>query len=140
FRADTDRTDIRDPYWRSVGTGADRRRGEIGGGVDVTLDAQHVLGLGEFHHAAADFIVGALDRLLDPVERYVVGAKLLRVDGDLVLLDETADAGDLGNAFDRRQFVLEIPVLQAAQFLQVAFGTGQRVHEGPTHARRVGPE
>ena len=93
---------------------------------DVALDAQDVLGLRHLHDAAADLVVGALDRLPHLAQRDVVGAQLLRIDRDLILLDEAADAGDLGDALDRRELVLQVPVLDAAQLLQVAVRAGER--------------
>ena len=43
----------------------------------------------------ADVDVALADRLVDLGQRDAVGAELVRVDVDLVLLDEAADAGDL---------------------------------------------
>ena len=49
------------------------------------------------------------------LERYAVGLQPARIDRDLVLLDEAADAGDLGDALRLGQLVAQEPVLDGAQ-------------------------
>jgi hypothetical protein len=56
------------------------------------------------------------------------------------LLDETADGGDFGHAFDGGQLVAQIPVLHRAQFGQVAVGGVEGIHEGPAHAGGIRAE
>ena len=109
-------------------------------GLDVAQPADHVLGLRHFHDPAAHVVVAPLDRRLDPVERYVVDQQLVGVDLHLVLLDEPADAGDLGHPDDRGEFVPEEPVLDAPQFRQVVPVAPEHVLVDPAHARGVGPE
>ena len=139
-RSDDDRAEIGDQDRRAVGPRADRRLRQLARVGDVALGAQDVLGLRHLHDPAADLVVGALDHLPHLAERDVVGAQLLRIDGDLVLLHVAADAGDLGDAVGAGQLVLQVPVLDAAQLLQVAGLAGQRVDERPADAGGVGPE
>ena len=105
-----------------------------------TRATDHELGLGHLHQPAADVAVAALDRLHHPGQRYVVTPELDRVDRDLVLLDVPADAGDLGHPFHAGELVSQIPVLDAAQFLQgVAIGP-QGVFVDPADAGGVRPQ
>ena len=56
--------------------------------------------------------VAAADGLVDLGQPDAVGAELVGVDVDLVLLDEAADAGDLGDALDGLELVADVPVLE----------------------------
>ena len=67
-------------------------------------------------------------------------AQALRVDDDVVLLDEAADAGDFGDAFGLGEAVAHVPVLQRAQFGERAVLGEQGVLIDPADAGRVGPE
>ena len=96
---------------------------DVFGVFDVAQAADHELRFGHFQHAAADVVVASLDGRSNLGDRNVVGSQFVGIDRDLVLLDETADAGHLGDAFDRSQFVLEKPVLDTAQIRQVTFGS-----------------
>ena len=64
----------------------------------------------------------------------------MRVDRDLVFLDETADAGDFGDASRLGQLVTDIPVLDAPEVGQRLVLAGQRVLEDPADAGRIRPE
>ena len=72
----------------------------------------------------------------------VVGGQLVRIDVDLILLDEAADARDLGDAWHGGEPVAQIPVLEAAQLGQVVLPglVNQRVLEDPADAGRVGAD
>src|SRR3989338_9166001 len=67
-------------------------------GFDITSHAHHIFRPAEFQESPADFDIAVPDGVNDPADRYVIGQKLVGVDGDLILLSETADTGDLGNA------------------------------------------
>ena len=90
--------------------------------LDVAFDAQDEFLFRHLDGASADFAVAPLDGHLDLRERQVVGAQLHRVHGHLVLLYEAADRGDFRDALDRRELILEMPVLHGAQFLEVVLG------------------
>ena len=75
-----------------------------------------------------------------PGDGDAVCAQPVGIDGDLVLLDEAADARHFGDARHARQFVLQEPVLQRAQLGKVVAVRFQRVHERPADAGGVGPK
>jgi hypothetical protein len=106
----------------------------------VAATADHKLALRHLHQTAPHLDVGTLDGRPHFVQRQPVGAQAHRVDLDLVLADEAADGSDLGDAFDRREPVLEVPVLKAPQLGQRAAVRVEHVHEGPADAGGVGAE
>ena len=73
----------------------------------------------DFEHTTADLLVRLADRPNDVAQGNAVGQELVRVDHDLVLLHESADGGDLGDARDALQGVAQVPVLQRAELLEV---------------------
>ena len=77
---------------------------------------------------------------IDGVERDVARGHLDRVEIDLVLLDESADARNLGHAVDGLQAELQIPVLDRAELAEVVVLRLQRVPEHVAHARPLGAE
>ena len=83
--------------------------------LHVAAAAHHVLGAGELEQPPADLVVALADRVDHVGERDVVGEQPVRVDVDLVLLDEAADRRHLGDAGHGLQLVAQVPVLQAAQ-------------------------
>ena len=93
-------------------------------GLDVPEAAHHELGLGQLDETAADVVVAALDGALDLPQRNPVGQQLVGIDGHLVLLDEAADAGHLGDAGHAGQLVAQVPVLDRAQLGEVAAAAG----------------
>ena len=83
---------------RRAALGLDDDLLEIGEALDVAAAADHELGLGHLDRAAADIHVAVADRLADARERDVERLQPARIDDDAVLLDEAADARDLGHA------------------------------------------
>ena len=69
-------------------------------------------------------------------------SQLVGVEKDLVLLAEAADGGDLGDSGHAFERVAQIPVLQAAQLLEIerAALVDERVLEHPADAGGVGAE
>ena len=88
---------------------------EIGDVLDVAAAAHHELVLGEFDRAAADIHVVLADDLAHLGQRNAQRAHAAGIDDHVVLLDEAADAGDLGDAFGLGQSEADLPVLQRAQ-------------------------
>ena len=80
--------------------------------LEVAPRPDHVFRLGPFQDRAAGLLVGALDGLDDLRVGDAIGGELHRIEGDLVLLDHAADAGDLGDARQALELVAQEPVLQ----------------------------
>src|SRR5581483_5251337 len=72
---------------------------EIVEALHIPAHAQDELLLRHFERTAAALAVAALDRHADVRDGEVVGAEFRRIDGDLVLLDEATDGGDLRYSF-----------------------------------------
>ena len=91
---------------------------------------------------SADIGVAHFDRVDDLAERDVVGDELVWIEIDLVLLYETADGRDFGDAFHRLQRITQIPILNGTQLRQIMFPAliNQRVFVNPADAGRVGPD
>ena len=86
--------------------------------AEEPLAADDELHAGRFDCLSTDVQVRSLDRHRQLVERYVVKAKLVRIDFDLILANVTADRRDLADPFDRLQLVLHNEVLHAAKFCE----------------------
>ena len=71
---------------------------DVLGLLHVAAAADDVLVAGDLDDAAADVLVRCADRADDVVHRDAVTEQLVRIDVDLVLLHEAADARDLGDA------------------------------------------
>jgi hypothetical protein len=75
---------------------------EVGDALEIAAAADDVLGLRHLDHPAADVSVSGANGLRYPRQRDSIGLELSRVDDDLVLLHEAADARDLGHALGLR--------------------------------------
>ncbi len=106
----------------------------------IALAADDVFELGELDGAAADVGVAGADRLTYFLHADAAVAHPLRVEDHVVLLDEAADAGDLGDAFGLGQRELQVPVLDRARVRQVQFLRYHGVLVDPADAGRVGPD
>src|SRR5690606_10460781 len=125
---------------RGAALGLEHDAGDVVHAAQVAPAAHHVFLLGELHHATADVAVGGADGLRDLVERDAVARQPQRIDGDLVLAHEAADAGDLGYALRLGELVAHIPVLQAAGVGEAHVAAHHRVLVHPAHAGRVRPD
>ena len=67
-------------------------------------------------------------------------AQPVRIDDDIILLDEAADAGDLRDAFGLGETVAQRPVLERAQFGERHLLGDERILVDPADAGRVRPE
>ena len=108
--------------------------------LDVALAADDVLELGEFDGPPADIGVAGADRVAHLLHGDAEVAHPLRIEDHVVLLDEAADARDLGDAFGLGQRELQIPVLDGARVGQVQFLRHHRVLVDPADAGRVGTD
>jgi hypothetical protein len=108
--------------------------------AQVAAAAHHVFALGHLDDAAADVAVVLAYGPHHRFEIDAIGMQLVRVGRDLVLLDESPHAGDLGHVVGLGQLVAHEPVLDRAQLAQIVPVAGQRVLVYPAHAGGIGPE
>jgi hypothetical protein len=108
--------------------------------AQIAAAADDELGLGHLDGATADIQVAGADRLRDPGQRDAIGLQLPWIDHHLILLDEPADRGDLGDPLGCRQLISDEPILQGAQFCQRLLGAHDDVLIDPAHAGGVRPE
>ena len=79
--------------------------------AEVSGGAHHIFRLRHFDDGSAGLLVRALDGAANPGHGNAVGADDIGVHHHLVLLDHTADGGDLRHSWNGLQFVLQKPVL-----------------------------
>src|SRR3546814_14648996 len=93
----------------------------------TTLFRSLVRGADRLHHVGVGH----------PQRRHPVG-----LEHDLILLDHTADAGDLGDSWNGLELVAQEPVLEPAQASQVvaARAVDERILVEPSDPGRLGPE
>ena len=106
----------------------------------IAAAAHHELELGEFDGAPADVGIARPDGLAHPIERNAQRAQPVRIDHDRILLDEAADAGDLGDALRLGRTEADHPVLQRAQLGERHLLGDDGVLVDPADAGRVRPE
>ncbi len=111
---------------------------DIGDAFEIPSAAHHEFVLGEFERAAADIHIVAADGIANFRERDSECAQTARIDDDAVLLDEAADARDLGDPFGLRQPEANFPVLQRAQRGERLVLADDGVLVNPADARRIG--
>ena len=133
----TSRTRMGVPFIDLDGAAAD-----VVGVLHVAAAANDLFVPAHLDDAAADLLVRRAHRLDDVVHADAVPEQLGRIDVDLVLLHEAADARDLGDARHAAERVAQVPVLDRAQLLQVVLArlVDERVLEDPADAGRVGAE
>ena len=142
LRADSNLGHVGQDEGRTLVVDAKRYGGEIFDTLQVARGTNHVLGLTHFDDRAAGLLVTVPDRLLEAGKRHAESAQLVRVDDNLVLAHHAADRRHFGDAMHRLQFILEEPVLQAAQLGEIvtAGAVDERVLEYPAHAGRIGTQ
>ena len=100
---------------------ADAAQGDVADVLDareIPASSDHELELGQLHGAPASILVARLDGRADIGQGDPLRPHPHRIDGDRILLDESADAGDLGNAFRTADAEADDPVLQGPQLGQ----------------------
>ncbi|MNT16460.1 hypothetical protein D3C72_1515640 [compost metagenome] len=123
-------------------SGTERDLLQILHALQIAIRAHHVLRFRHLDDGGAGLLVALLDGGLDEGERDAVGTQLVRVDPHLILAHHAAHGGDLGDAIDGLQLVLEEPVLQGGELAQVMLAGS--VHQGvlidPAHPGGIGAE
>jgi len=79
-------------------------------------------------------------RLPDSRERDAHGLQSPRIDHDAVLLDEAANARNLGHAFRIGDAIAHVPVLDGAQFGEAFLCAANDILKHPADAGRIRPE
>jgi hypothetical protein len=113
---------------------------QVGNPPQIPLAAHHELGLAELDHAPAHITVAVPDRRVDLGQRNAIGLQFPWIDHHLILLDEAADRGHLGDTFGLRELIAHEPILQRPKLGQAALCAGDGILVDPAHARRIGPE
>lgn len=116
-----------------------RNRTKIIERLKIACRARNILGLGQFDHGPAGFLIGARERRAHVRRAHAVRGELLRIDYDLILPDHPADAGNFGDAGHGLQSKAQEPVLDAAELCEVMtpFPVDQCILLNPAHARCV---
>ena len=107
----------------------------------IAAAAHHEFGLGQLDDAPADIHVADADGLAHLATSGM--SKRLqpaRIDDDAVLLDEAADARDLGHAFRLGDAEAHLPVLVVRSSARFVSARHDDVLVDPADAGRVGPE
>ena len=102
--------------------------------AQIAAAAHHEFGFRQFDDTSADVAVAGTDRLRHPAQRHAIGLQATRIDHDLVLPNEAAEAGDFGDAGRLGQLVAQLPVLDAAQLGQRFLCAKQHILVDPADA------
>ena len=87
---------------------------EVVDAFQIALAANDIFEFGELDGAAADIGVAGADRIAHLLHGDAEIAHALRIEDDVVLADEAADACDLGHAFGLGEREFQVPVLDRA--------------------------
>src|SRR5690606_27734827 len=104
---------------RHVFAGGNDHLGAVVEARGGSVAATDVISVVDLDGAGADVEVAAAYGAEDLGEGDAVVAQCVGIDVDLVLANEAADGGDLGDAFDTLEGVADQPVLRAAQFVEI---------------------
>ena len=108
----------------------------------VAVRAHHVFRTAPFDQPSADFVVRFAHRFGDLCDRDAVARELVRIDGDLILANEAADAGHLSDAGHRLQLISNVPVLERAEIRErmLTRAVDERVLKHPPDTGRIRAE
>ncbi len=148
-------TDLAEPDLRALNNGGDVLDAQRGAGlrleegffdvVDVPVEADLAnvnLLLALFDEASTGVGVVVGELLLNLADAEPVGDEFVGIDADLVLARHAAEAGDVDNAGDGLQLLLDGPVLERLELHIVVEGVGaaQRVPVNLTDGTPVGAD
>ncbi|GBE30776.1 hypothetical protein BMS3Bbin04_01812 [bacterium BMS3Bbin04] len=88
----------------------------IGIALEVAQPTNEILGFGHFNQPSADILIRSLELHFQVLERDVQGGQLVRINDNLVLLDESADACNFSHTGYCLQLITHVPILNTAQF------------------------
>src|SRR5829696_292207 len=113
---------------------------DVGEAAQVPATPHHELELRHLDRATAHIHVAGTHGLANFGEGYAEASQPLRVDDDVVLLDEAADARDLRHPLGLRERIADGPVLERAQLRQRPVLRDDRILVDPADAGGIGPE
>ncbi len=113
---------------------------EVVDSLQIAFATNDVFELGEFDGAAADIRVTGADRVAHLLHGDAEIAHALRIEDDVVLLDEATDTRDFSDTFGLREREFQIPVLDGPRIGEVELLRHHRVLIDPSHARGVGTD
>src|ERR1700688_1888421 len=118
---------------------ADRNLFEVGHRADVSQASNKVACARHFEHPAADLVVALADLVDHVPKRDFQREHPVRIEPNLILLDEPADRGDLCTARFGPQSVAHFPVLQASQIrgAELVAAIEQHVLVDPSGSGRI---
>ena len=134
-----DAGDVAQQHRRAV-IGLEDDVAEVVDRLDVALAADDIFELRQLDGAAADIGVDGADRVAHLLHGNAEIAHPLRIEDDIVLLDEAAYAGDLGDAFGLGQSEFQIPVLDRARVRKLQLFRHDGILVDPADAGRVGAD
>src|SRR5581483_3316919 len=137
-RTEVHRADIFDVNRRAVHR-AERNIFNVGEALDVSAPTDVEFGRPDREDLAPNVVVRPADFVHHVGDGDTVGQELVRIEIDLVFLDEAADGRDLGHARHRLEGIAQMPVLNRAELGQVMFAglVRQGVFVDPAHAGGV---
>src|SRR5204863_223394 len=79
--------------------------------TQITQTANHVFRAAHFEDSPSDFIGAGANLFNDGGKRDAIGAQFVGIDIHLVLLDESPDGRDFGNARNGFKLIAQVPIL-----------------------------
>ena len=138
-RTDLDASHILDAQRHAL-SGLEHDVLDIGQRFDVATTAHDIFELGQLDRAAADILVAVAHGVTQRRERDALRPQPQRIDDDVVLLDEAADARDLGHALRLGSGEADVPILQRAQLGERHVLGDDGILVDPADAGRVRPK
>ncbi len=140
--AAADASDVAEQHGSACAVRADADVAKVVEPLDVPAPSHDVLRAGHFDDPAPDVVVAVADRLDHSRHRHAIGEQDVGVERHLILLDEAADAGNLGDSLDALEPVAHVPVVESSQFAEMTLAgrVDEGVFEGPADSGRVGTE
>ena len=136
-RPQFDAGDVPEQHRRAV-TGLEHDIAEVVDAPQIALAADDVFELGQFDGAAADIGIAGADRVAHLRHGDAEIAHALRIENDVVLPHEAADAGDLGDALRLGQREFQVPVLDRAGVGEVQLLRHHGILVDPADAGGIG--
>src|SRR6185437_7867524 len=125
---------------RGTVAGLEHDVAEIVDALQISLASDDILEFGKLDGTTADIGIAGTDRVAHLLHGDAEIAHALRVENDVVLLDEAADARHLRDAFGLGQRKLQIPVLDGAGVGKIELLRHHRILVDPADAGGIGTD